>query len=425
MRTTTCLKNISNMEMKELFGYLAPFFWLIPSPWFLIRKTHSRNRNKKYIDSLRLKLNEKSQSYLEDFGIAQISHGLPYYEIIETHRDNSSFFLPIPIEKKELLSKKKFTQQKIKPELNCLSDSFLKINDFNKGFSFWGCKWDEASKQEIRELSIKVADRIYNDITSGKRRFNGLMSGVFSFSETCGNDENVIPDILLYKTDFFTFRVFAQYYKDHYEKIKDVFSSNEITKIVNGLSMPFLSSLGVSIIAVISTNSIKDSITDDDLVVIGYRSDKVEGDNNSYHFTMNEAVIPADAMNNSTTFSNSATRGFVEELRWASDSEISFSQFYFTDLYLETNKCQVGLTGFVKIELTGQMSNDLDYAKKKLKGLYSNARDGSFETKEIVFIPVKEIRQFLSENKKTMSAGFAVALNNFIDRYELGVLTKE
>lgn len=411
------------MDIVKVFGFLAPIFWLIPSPWIYIRERCSQKRNRKLNVSLLSKLNEKSHSFLKDFGIAQISHGLPFFVSIETHRDNSSFYLPIPNEKKKMLSKKRFSQRINNPECNCLSDSFSKKNEFNKGFGLFGLKWDEATKQEIREISIKVADRIYNDIISGKRRFNGPLSGVYRYSEIYDeNDENVIiPNISLYKSDFFTFRVFAQYYKDHWETIKDIYSSESITDTVNALSMPFLSSLGVSIIAVISTNSITDSITEEDLVVIGFRSDKVEVDPDSYHFTMNEAVIPSDSMNNGT-FSNGAIRGFIEELKWAEDSEMRFSQFYFTDLYLDTNKCEVGLTGFVKIGLTGRMSNDIDYAKKKLMGLYSNARDSSLETKTIVFIPVKEIRQFISENHHTMSAGFAVALNNFVERYELGVL---
>jgi hypothetical protein len=336
------------------------------------------------------------------------------------------FYYPIPTTDSidEKLSKFGFNQDssvnqdfKYTEEVNCLSNSFWGKESFNKGLKTFGnYSWDKKVKEELAIIAIDVAKQFLSDLEAGLVRFNGAMFGVSSFhpNRTIG-EELPNADIYFYKTDYYTYRVFSQFYINH----RDEFIKTKITNetINHNLAYPFLTSFGISVIAVLSSNNIEEKISDSDILIIGQRSKKVIVDKGLFHFTMNEAFSCRDTIYNNPSFDLCVSRGFNEELKWTKDIKgLSISNCKFMDFFFDSNKCEMGLTGYIK------MSIDESLSPQKLMELYLESQDGILETEGLKPVMMKDAHAFYRENKDKMSAAFATELKLFLRRYDNDLL---
>lgn len=413
------------MDIFGIIGWgLNIFTWMIPSPqksierhWQL-RKVRKRN---KALDTL-LKSNETRS-------IVSLGIGAPYtHKDIKASEEKRFVFCPIPQEYVQSLGEKGFCQYAKKKKdfylegNNCLDDSFWAVEQLKDAYESIGKTWDKDAKEELISLSRLVA----NDFNEGlhaktpKKWFNGIIYGVKSFEPGKNEDESENASISFYKTDYFTFQVFAKYYENHKAEFMQ---KTPIMDFIHSWSIPFLSSFGVSVLAIVSSNEISASLDKSDLVVIVKRSENVRSDQQKWHFTMNEAIIPGDKGDlkiSSSVFRRCATRGFQEEVNWDNDDSFQFSSFLFTDFLYSSEFCQMGLTGLLKISVQGELSKDksMEKAKDFMIERYVRARDQSLESTDIKFLPIKEIPYFIDKHSESISASLLYALNSLLIRFD-------
>ena len=367
---------------------------------------------------------EKDYSMNKD-GIVLLAHGTPSYSRgdIEGYITDKRFYYPIPQVDSIInhLAKYGF-EQKGNPDfnytnnVNCLSDSFWGIETFNHGLaSFGNYAWDNTIKSELDEIAKEVAMQFISDLDAGAVRFNGAMFGVSSFHPNRSQgDELPTAKVYFYKTDYFTYRVFSHFYLKH----RDDFLKKDITgQLINNLAYPFLTSFGVAIIAVASTNGKDEKLTDSDVLIIGKRSKNVVVDKGLLHFTMNEAFSIRDTIYKDPSLDLCVSRGFDEELKWTNDVKgLSFGDCKFIDFMFDSNKCEMGITGYIKLSIGENLS------VQKLYELYKVSQDGILETEGLEFVEMKHVHGFYAENKHRMSAAYSTALDCFMQRYDNGLL---
>ena len=117
---------------------------------------------------------------------------------------------------------------------------------------------------------------------SGYIRFNGYLFGIDSMrTNRCGTEENAALSMDFYRTDYFTYRVFANIY----QKYKDKFSLRSIREL-NAIPH-FLSSFGLGCYIIASDGQ-------EDYMIIAHRGSNIIVDQNKLHFSMNEAFSMLD-----------------------------------------------------------------------------------------------------------------------------------
>ena len=377
---------------------------------------------------------KKNKTLLESFskqdfsllsnGHVLLAHGLPTYKTndIECGISDYNFYYPIPAKYKKELSSYGFFQNNTddfhyQEKDNCLHKSFWGKSVFNRAFStILGNTWDD-SKAEISEIADSVAEQFVTDLRKGQVRFNGALFGVSSFNpnRAIGNEHPIVT-MNFYMTDYFSFHVFSQFYQKH--PLKEKKFPNDI---INRLSYPFLSSFGVAVIAVISTNSITSKLQDSDIIIIGKRSYNVIVHQGLLHFTMNEAFSLRDTDHNKPSLGLCAFRGFNEELKWSEEVPgMESNNIKFMDFGFNSEDCEMGVSGYVKLSTIE--GKTLVETTEYLNKLYKESQDGILETEGLDFVPIKDARSFMKTNIDRMSAGFAIALENFLRRYELSLI---
>ena len=369
-------------------------------------------------------LSAQEYSRLEN-GMVQVAHGAPIYKTEDLTGSiiDNNYYYPIPPEFKDALSDRGFTQEnsddfKYKDKDNCLSKKFWGKSVFDRGISsIMDSDWENA-KTEIKDVANEVANILLSDIEAGRVRFNGPMFGVASFNPNRSiGEERPTSMIRFYKTDYFSYLVFSKFYEQH------PLTKERITNdIINNLSYPFLSSFGVAIIAILSTNDVTDPLVDSDIIVIGRRSQDVYVDPGRLHFTMNEAFSLRDTDHGEPSFDLCAIRGFNEELHWSNAHipGVDSTNIKFTDFFFNSNDCEMGLTGYMKIsKLPNKGINEM---RTLLDDLYRESQDGALETDGFEYITIGEAKDYLEQNRNEMSAGFATELNNFLRRYKYHML---
>ena len=306
-------------------------------------------------------------------------------------------------------------------ENNLLGKNFWGKEQISHSFASFGLSWNEETIKELLDVSRQVSCVFCRKLHSRSmtKLFNGLMYGVLSFETPSNPDESQKAVLQFYKTDYFTFRVISSYYEVHKKDI-EVYLRGKTFPNINSLSIPFLSSFGVSMIAIISNYPIGAPLNDTDLVVIVRRSQNVPDNPGKWHFTMNEAFVPGDVDNYDNnyrlSFTKCASRGFEEETDWRKDlNRIKFSQYRFTTVLYDREKSQMGITGLVKISIRG--FENMAKAKDHLTLLYNNARDKVLESDNLQFVPIGELNRFIDKEGQLMSAPFAYALKVFSSKY--------
>lgn len=389
-----------------------------------LRNQHKQSVYSKRNQKLLEELSNKDYS-LNTNDIVLLAHGSPFYlhGDIEGYITDKRFYYPISQSESLMkkLAKYGFEQKgnpdfKYTEDTNCLSDNFWGKSSFERGLCIFGnFTWDTNTKRELDFIAQEVSKQFVADIEAGKVRFNGAMFGVSSFHPKRSMGEELpTAQIYFYKTDYFTYRVFSQFYLNH----RSEFLNKDITGgIINQLAFPFLTSFGIGVIAVASTNAAEEKLLESDVLIVGRRSNNVVVDKGLLHFTMNEAFSLRDTIYNSPSFDLCVSRGFNEELRWTKDVKgLSFSECRFMDFMFDSNKCEMGITGFLKLSI----GNDLSI--QKLCELYKESQDGILETEGLEFVEMKNVHSFYEENKHRMSAGYATALECFIRRYDNDLL---
>lgn len=403
---------------------LSPLFWFFPSPFPFVKEVFgsigARKRNKDLYSFF-----ESSKGTMR--GIIPLGIGAPYRNdrdlvLSESER---AFYIPLPPACNDSLST--FRQDLeghddlYRDTNNCLNANFWGEDNLRETFSTLGLSWDNNTKEELITISEEIACTISNILNSDSttKPFNGLMYGVLSFEIVPNRDESQKAVISFFKTDFFSFRVFSYYFRTHRTGFCDYLNGNTFPGI-NKIPIPFLSSFGVSIIAIVSGFPIEMPLNDSDLIVIAKRSNNVPDNPGTLHFTMNEAFIPGDTENNNSDFKLSivkcATRGFEEETEWRKEpNRIQFSQYRFTSIIYDSELSQIGITGLVKISVKG--FKNMKKAQEHLTILHNSARDKVLETDELYFVPIKKLDQFIIDNDKKMSNPFSYAIKVFAAKY--------
>lgn len=409
--------NIITTLLSAIIGFVVGYVFNVFGKF--LKRCYYEKKNKELLDVF----SKQDFTQLSN-GTVLLAHGVPTYKVndIEMGVNDYSFYYPIPVKYKKILSSYGFVQNNsddfryIDTE-NCLHESFWGKTNFDKGFSsLVGYTWDEA-KKEVSEIANIVAENFITDLQKGQVRFNGAMFGVSSFNPNrAQGDEHPTIKMVFYTTDYFSYHVFSQFYQKHQLKEKEL-----PTDIIDKLSYPFLSSFGVAVIAVISTNKITSKLQDSDIIVIGKRSNKVIVHQGLLHFTMNEAFSLRDTNHDEPSLGYCAYRGFKEELKWSkSIPGMVPSNIKFMDFGFNANDGEMGVTGYVKLSTIE--GKTLTETAEYLNNLYKESQDGILETDGLVFVPIKEARSFLQANKDQMCAGFATSLENFLRRYELSLL---
>ena len=412
------------MDIIGIIGWGLNFFtWMVPSPSKAISERYkrffARKKNTQLLESLC-----GSERFLDTNTILKLGYGLPYYgdNDIDRIEQDRKFFIPIP--RQNNMISKTFCQSIVNSELyadtnNCFNDSFWGTKLFSDIFKKVGLSWDSKTMKELGEQAEKAAT-FFNDnlnCDNPKQWFNGLLYGVWSFKRSKKKDESDCVEISYFVTDYFTHLVFKYFYQAN-----AILKTNLPQMIsTDGIAFPFLTSFGVSIIAILSSNSINAPIDESDIVVIAQRSDNAMPNPGKLHFSMNEAFIPSDKIYMTVTpdFSVCASRGFIEELNWhESQGNLQFSKFMYTSFVFDAEECEMGITGLVKISPRKELLNNPKKAQEYLSDMYKKARDRELESKGLFFTSIKELPQYIAEKGKDMSSGFLNALNDLIIRYK-------
>lgn len=366
----------------------------VPAGYYyaLHKNKRKREEQQKKLEWAKAKLESQLQNVqvVDTRGVLQIDHGVPYYDsalMVNGVDERMMCFYPIPevhnlkakLEKlgfKQKINESDSSEGKLKyvEKYNCLSENFVFKEKFDEAFGCFGdYSWDDKTKAEIADLAVEVAQEFIDALNRDEKRFNGLMLGVKDFS--INNDdikERPSATIHYYISDYFTFRVFAKFYTKHYEEIKDKFmeSGHLNIDVLKKLSMPFLSSFGVAMIVIGTVGSIEDSSVDElsqtDIIISGFRSGKVGVDKDRIHFGMNEAFSQMDyGKDNTPSFAACVLRGIREELLGYKKETAKGQKYekyigepYFMDLIFDSNKCEMGITGYVKLKMSPQLYKD-------------------------------------------------------------------
>jgi len=371
--------------------------------------------------------------YSNNHGQISIAHGvpiLPLDSIMLSQSNNLSFYYPIPEgpEKIELYNNYGFKQvdnEFVYTERNnCLSSSFPKslLARFEKGMACFGTNW-ENSKTELDEIAKEVTISFLNDLHSNKVRFNGALFGVnYVDSNRAPGPENPTVSIDFYTTDYFTYRVFAAYYLRH-SQVFLMNSQSNLRERIQYLSIPFLSSFGLTCLVIISFHDSQSHLQDDDIILLGKRSDDVIVDRNKIHFTMNEAFSLRDTIQEVPDFNVCIDRGLQEENGLIRDhiEGAEFGEYQYIGVGMDLNKCEMGASSYVKVVLNADIITIDEFINDFLRR-YRTAKDGRLETTGFIPVQIRSLERFISEHEDEMSKGLISTLEGLLDRYKLGMI---
>lgn len=384
-------------------------------------------------------------------GILELSHGIPTFSksLVDLSTDDSSFYYPIPEDKKERLAQLKFKQENndftLSDDMNLLSSSCRAntLKRVNEGIQFFNGKDLNEIKNELRDIANEVADNFVQKLNCGLVRFNGALFGVSAFrGNRLAGIEYPTIDFSFYKTDYFTFRVFARYYELHRDEFLKNHQNTSHSVIINKLSYPFLSSFGVACFVILSFNDEMTKLAEDDILLLGKRSREVEVDQGKLHFTMNEAFSLRDCLNDGKPdYERCLDRGLEEEIGQIPDyaegstktirnlSGTRFGDYKFISVLFDSNKCEMGICCYVKVVLDRNTISVNEYVNKFL-ACYRAAKDSHLETTGIETLRVGDIQSFLDScgtekdenNEYILSRGAKAALQMIEERYRLHII---
>lgn len=330
-----------------------------------------------------------------------LDHGIPFYkhENITSKYTGNKLFVAVPEEYQDQLNQDgnvfeirpstiKFWEAKLKKSFN-----YLGLGDHQK---------------LISEAANEAAEEFVKDIRKGYHRFNSKLFGVEKLKPNRkGLDEEASLQIDFYSTDYFTYRVFGKIY----QKVLNNNNTDKILKIpdLNEYYTPFLSSFGIGCFIIVNRGF-------GDEVLLAYRSTCVMVDKGKLHYSMNEAFSSTDteSVDNFPSIKECLYRGFREELGIGAKFHRNITKSGFLDLGMITDRCEVGISAFARIEFDHNLKFD------DLKQLYAIAQDAELETDRLRLVKISDLEEFLELNYKLFSEGSRSTLKLLLARYEAG-----
>jgi len=238
-----------------------------------------------------------------------------------------------------------------------------------------------ANLGELIEKHRKIVSDLFLRSENGLI-FNGDKYGVFNLRfMRFGNEERPGVELELFKTDYFTHRVFRSIYHELKQLNHPVISAG-----INDFLQykPFFTSFGINTLLICEGEKGKE-------IVLSKRSARVHGNIARYHITMNEGLSQMDKDPfGKVDLELCFKRGLLEELG-INDKLYNFgTKVAFYDFFLEKNNFEIGLTSVFEI--------DLNY-KKDLEPLI--ARDRALESDSFVTLPLnsKVISNFVKNSE--------------------------
>lgn len=330
-------------------------------------------------------------NFKEDTGSMAIDHAVPKYveDNIILKQTGKTVIIPIPEKYRKTLEDLGFDFHYYDTiDTTIVEKSFIHIGIANYA-------------PLISEVSNSVAIDFIKELNQGKIRFNGYLFGIEHLMlNRYGENEDPMLKIDFYKTNYFTFRVFAKLYQKlrSYIVIKNVEDINSVPA--------FLSSFGIGCY-VIATDGIED------FLIIAHRGNNVIVDKDKFHFSMNEAfsLMDVDIYGN-ISFTACLFRGLREELGLNENYKKQIVDYGFLDLNILLDRFEMGITCYVRIKF------DNAFTMEHFKELYKSAQDKELETTELEFISMKDVRNFIEDHKCQFSIGCINGLRSLLARYD-------
>lgn len=369
-----------------LSGIIGAVIGYLTNMFIELAKSKVNNyRTKKIRDSLKMTNFKTSNAYMP------IDHAVPQYceDNIYLKYINQSFIIPIPEEYRKELQELGFEYHIESPYRNqTLIDTFK-------------CLGIENFQTVIKESVQEVSEQFLSDLKSGYIRFNGYLFGIDSIRlNRCGEEENAALSMDFYRTDYFTYRVFANIY----QKLKDVFSLNSISKL-NAIPH-FLSSFGLGCYIIASDG-------EEDYMIIAHRGSNVIVDQDKLHYSMNEAFSMLDVdMYGNPSLISCLYRGLKEELGISEAYNSNIISYGFMDLSVDLDRLECGISCYIRLRFNN------NFTIEQFSELYKSSKDKELETTEIKFVPMKSLRTYINENKNSFSSGCLCGLYSLLTRYE-------
>jgi hypothetical protein len=233
---------------------------------------------------------------------------------------------------------------------------------------------------ELIEKHKKIVGEMFFESKDGLL-FNGEKYGLFNLKFTrFGHDEKPGVDIDLFKTDYFTHRVFRSIYQELKEKNHPIVHSG-ISDFLK--YKPFFTSFGINTLLICEGASGKE-------IVLSKRSNRVHGSIPKYHISMNEGLSQTDKDPfGKVDLELCFKRGLLEELGINEKLYQYGVKASFYDFFLEKNNFEIGVSSVFELNLNFQ---------KDVEPLI--ARDKHLEVDSFLTISLrnKDIEKFIINN---------------------------
>ena len=342
--------------------------------------------------ALKIRDDLKVANFKADNGYMPIDHAVPQYDEEDMHLRNSGqlFIVPIPQAYREELQRLGFhfhDQAAYREEVLRAAVEQLGLSD----------SFDTI----LAAAADEVANQFLADLRNGYIRFNGYLFGVDHIGlNRSGEHENAALSIDFYKTDYFTYRVFAHIY----QKYKEQFCLQNIVAI-NAIPH-FLSSFGLGCY-ILASDGVQE------YMIVAHRGANVIVDRDKLHFSMNEAFSMLDVdMYGNPSLVSCLYRGLKEELGLSEAYNAHIQQYGFLDLSIDVDRLECGISCYVKLRFSNH------FTIEQFAELYKTSKDKELETKELDFVPMAELRTYLKNNADRFSSGALHGLYSLLSRYE-------
>jgi hypothetical protein len=233
---------------------------------------------------------------------------------------------------------------------------------------------------ELIEKHKKIVGEMFFESKDGLL-FNGEKYGLFNLKFTrFGHDEKPGVEIDLFKTDYFTHRVFRSIYQELKEKNHPIVHSG-ISDFLK--YKPFFTSFGINTLLICEGASGKE-------IVLSKRSNRVHGSIPKYHISMNEGLSQTDKDPfGKVDLELCFKRGLLEELGINEKLYQYGVKASFYDFFLEKNNFEIGVSSVFELNLNFQ---------KDVEPLI--ARDKHLEVDSFLTISLrnKDIEKFIINN---------------------------
>lgn len=330
-----------------------------------------------------------------------LDHGIPFYkhQNIVSKKTSTKLIIAVPEKYHKKLNQGGNVFEIRKQEINSWEKKFI------KAFGYF--KIDDYDAL-ISKAADKAAEEFVSDINNGFHRFNSELFGIDTIIPSrIGKNEEASLGIHFYATDYFTYRVFGIIYQM-------LMQNNKVSKTlkipdINKYFTPFLSSFGIGCFIILDRGK-------GDEILLGHRSNSVMVDKGKLHYSMNEAfsLNDAESIDGFPSLKSCLFRGFREELGISAKFEHNIIDFGFLDLGIITDRCEVGISAFARIDW------DKNFQFRHLGEMYSIAQDSELETDMLELVEMRSLDEFIKLNYEKMSEGCRSSLKLLLARYKAG-----